>query len=168
MLKIVSGDLFESNAHAIVNTVNCVGVMGAGIALGYKNRYPMMFADYKKKCAAGYIRVGAVDVYDLNDEYSCSEPGLFENTNVLTEIKTRYIFNFPTKDDWRNPSEIKWIKTGLIHLIYQIGKYDIKSIALPALGCSNGGLNWDEVRKIIVGMLSPISDEVDILIYNPM
>lgn len=149
-IKFCSGDLFASGAQALVNTVNCRGAMGKGIALEFKKRYPQMFAAYQKECAAGAIKTGRVSVYrqiDLHEE--------------------RLIINFPTKDDWRNPSQLKWIKEGLIHLAYVLGREKVASVAIPALGCSNGGLSWLEVRPIMAAMLAPLGDDLEILIYEP-
>jgi O-acetyl-ADP-ribose deacetylase (regulator of RNase III) len=123
---IYDGDLFESKADALVNTVNCVGVMGKGIALSFKNRYKEMFEDYKNKCEEKQVEIGKIDIYKASD---------------------KYIINFPTKKDWRRNSKLIYIKKGLRNLLEIIPNQDIKSIAFPQLGCSNGRLSWEIVKE---------------------
>ncbi|OZM57094.1 hypothetical protein CIB95_08965 [Lottiidibacillus patelloidae] len=112
----------------IVNTVNCKGFMGAGLALEFKLRYPEMFEDYKEKCSDGLIKVGNLDIYENE------------------EIK---ILNFPTKDDWKRPSNINWIKMGLLYFYNNYKKFGIHTIAFPKLGTKNGGLDWEEVKDLM-------------------
>lgn len=150
MVNFHNGNLFESNSECLVNTVNCVGVMGKGIALEFKRRFPEMFESYKLACKNREIKTGTMWVWDR-----------------MNGDKREIIINFPTKNDWKNPSELEWIKTGLIDFIYVLGKYDIKSVAIPALGCSNGGLDWNAVKRIMHGMLTPVSEKVEINIFNP-
>jgi O-acetyl-ADP-ribose deacetylase (regulator of RNase III) len=149
VIESVSGNIFDSNADAIVNAVNCVGVMGKGLALQFKKRFPDNFKIYKESCAHQELRPGNVLVYDR---------GELE--------KPRFIINFPTKDHWKQPSEIGYIDSGLESLAGAIQKHDISSIAIPALGCGLGGLQWAEVRPRIVEALSPITD-LTVYIYDP-
>ena len=139
--KIESGcsDIFESNAEAIVNAVNCVGVMGKGLALQFKNRFPENFATYKDACNRNKLQLGAVLVYDHGEA-----------------VQPRFIINFPSKNHWRDPSKIDYIESGLVSLAQAIKTHNISSIAVPALGCGLGGLKWEEVRPRIVEALSPI------------
>jgi uncharacterized protein YwgA len=139
------GDIFESKCSTIVNTVNCVGVMGKGIALEFKKRYPEMFMDYVKKCNSGQVQTGIPYVYDNGDGMK--------------------ILNFPTKDHWRSPSRLSFVVEGLDWFVENYEKYEITSIAFPPLGCGNGGLTWDVVGPIMYQKLSGLPLEVEI--YAP-
>lgn len=141
-----TGDLLESPAEALVNTVNCEGYMGKGIAYQFKLRYPENFKDYQRACRSGELRPGKLHYY--------SEDG-------------RLIINFPTKDKWRNPSKMEYIETGLRELEALIYRLSIKSIAIPPLGSGNGGLVWARVRMLIEDRLKVISKETDIYLYEP-
>ena len=138
------GNIFESNCSTIVNTINCVGVMGKGIALEFKKRYPDMFIDYVQKCDKGEIKPG--------------EPYVFQNG----EIK---ILNFPTKEHWRSPSRLSYVENGLNWFMENYKKYDIDDIAFPPLGCGNGGLSWDIVGPIMYQKLKNLP--INIEIYAP-
>ncbi len=138
------GNIFESNCTTIVNTINCVGVMGKGIALEFKKRYPDMFMDYVQKCDKGEIRPG--------------EPYVFQNGEIS-------ILNFPTKDHWRSPSRLSYVEDGLDWFVENYGKYDIHSIAFPPLGCGNGGLSWDVVGPVMYQKLNGLP--INIEIYAP-
>lgn len=142
MLKYYDGTVFNSNAETLVNTVNCVGVMGAGIALEFKLRYPDMFIEYEDMCKRG--------------EYEVGRPRLHKSDNVD-------ILNFPTKNHWRAPSKIEWIESGLKYFSLNYKKANIKSIAFPKLGTSNGGLEWDEVKILMEKYLGDL-DNIEILI----
>ena len=147
MVKVVSGDIFSGNYQAITNTVNCVGVMGNGIALEFKTRYPDMFNKYVLLCKENKIQVGQVWLwYRLADT-------------------PEFIVNFPTKKHWRNPSELEWIESGLDNLRTQVVKYSITTLALPALGCANGGLKFDEVLPLIENKLSDLDTKV--FVFSP-
>lgn len=150
-IKFVDGNLLESDAQALVNTVNCIGVMGKGIALQFKKQFPDMYKAYNKACDNEEIKLGRMWVYP---------------TNLYPGIST-FIINFPTKDHWRNSSKIEWIEKGLQHLIYTIAENEIYNIAIPALGCGNGDLDWKTVKKLMKDRLRPIQHEVDIIVYNP-
>jgi O-acetyl-ADP-ribose deacetylase (regulator of RNase III) len=142
------GNLLDAKVDALVNAVNAVGVMGKGIALQFKYAFPENYIAYKKASERNEIAVGKVLVVPVND---------------LNGVK--FIINFPTKQHWRNPSKLQWVKDGLKDLSEQIDKYNIKSIALPALGCGNGGLDWVVVKPVIEQYLSDL--DIDVLVYEP-
>lgn len=149
-ITLVSGDLLkQGDVDAIVNTVNCVGVMGKGIALQFKNKWPENFRAYAAACKRGEVRVGEMFVYDAG--------GL---------VKPNFIFNFPTKDHWRGKSRIEFIRDGLVDLARQVRCLGIQSIALPPLGCGNGGLDWDLVRPMIESTFAEFPD-VDVRLFQP-
>ena len=130
--EITKGDLFQADAEALVNTVNCKGVMGRGLALQFKQQFPGNFEAYAAECDAGNMSLGRVHAYD---------------TGLMTP---RFIFNFPTKNHWRGKSTLQNIERGLVSLERVVAKHDVRSIAIPALGCELGGLDWDDVRPLIV------------------
>lgn len=148
------GDLFQTDAEGIVNTVNCVGVMGKGVALEFKNRWPENFKAYKKLCDSEQLRPGHVFIYDTNDLFSDSAKS------------QRYLINFPTKNHWRSKSKFSYIEQGLDDLIVQLEKSNIKSVALPPLGCGNGGLDWNQVKDLLIQKLSKIQN-INFYIYGP-
>lgn len=147
------GDLLKDGAEAYVNTVNCVGVMGKGIALEFKKRWPQNYENYKNVCAAKDLRPGKMLVW--------------ENKSLISELEPKFIINFPTKDHWRKNSEMSFIESGLDDLKKVIKKHKIKSIAIPPLGCGNGGLDWNQVKPLIIEKLSEFND-VEINLYLPL
>jgi O-acetyl-ADP-ribose deacetylase (regulator of RNase III) len=151
MIIYEKGDLFSqiNSVEAIINTVNCVGVMGKGVALEFKKRYPENFQKYKDKCVNKELSIGKSFVY-----------------KIPHSERTKFIINFPTKKHWRNPSKIEYIIEGLDDLILIIKHYNIRSVAMPALGCGNGNLDWKIVKPLIEKKLSPLS-EIKIIIYEP-
>lgn len=150
MVKLMTGDLLtQDDVDAIVNTVNCVGVMGKGIALQFKNKWPANFAQYAAACEAGEMRPGRMFVHDSG--------GL---------VKPHYIINFPTKEHWRGPSKLSFIREGLADLITHVRRLKIRSIAIPPLGCGNGGLEWTEVRPLIERAFGSLP-EVDVRLFEP-
>lgn len=146
-ISFVQGDLLASGAHALVNPVNCHGVMGKGLALTFKNVFPDYFSYYRELCSDGCLRPGRVNVFVSNDK--------------------PLIVSFPTKNHWKDNSILEWIDKGLMSLADAIHSLGIKSIAIPMLGCGNGNLNWDEVRPLIVNRLSHLTD-CNVLVYGPM
>lgn len=146
MIIYTTGDLLQSSAEALVNTVNCEGYMGKGIAYQFKLQYPENNRDYVRVCKNGTLKVGKLHYF---------------------KEKGKLVINFPTKDKWRAKSKIEYIENGLDELIKLISLLDIKSIAIPPLGSGNGGLNWGEVKKIIEEKMSQISNNVQIYIYEP-
>lgn len=151
-IKYIKGDIFIAQTDAIINTVNCVGVMGKGIALEFKRRWPKNFQAYKKLCAENKLITGKMFV--------------FENSDMFKSDSHRYLINFPTKQHWRSKSKLSYIEEGLNDFIIQIKKFNIKSVAIPPLGCGNGGLDWLVVRDLIEKKLSPIND-VEFLVFVP-
>ena len=133
MIHYIKGNLFDSKAEAIVNTVNTVGVMGKGIALQFKKNYPTNYKTYLTACKNNELKVG--------DLLITQEQSMFGGK--------KYIVNFPTKKHWRQPSEYSYIEGGLIKLVEFIKDNEIKSIAIPPLGAGNGGLDWYKVKNII-------------------
>lgn len=149
MIKITQGDILSANTDAIVNTVNCVGVMGKGLALQFKKAYPDNYETYKLACEHKAIRTGKMFTFMRKSQ---SNP--------------KYIINFPTKQHWKDPSKIEFIDTGLEDLVRVIPYLSIKSIAIPPLGCGLGGLEWSVVLPKIKEAMMNLND-VDILIYEP-
>ncbi len=149
MIKYITGDILESSADALINTVNTVGVMGKGIALQFKNAFHSNYKAYIEACRRNEIEIGKVFIY--------------KDSNLNTGSK--YIINFPTKKDWRKPSEYSFIDSGLDDLVRVLKEYKIKSVAMPPLGAGNGGLEWEKVKKIIEKKLSNL--DVEIVVYEP-
>jgi O-acetyl-ADP-ribose deacetylase (regulator of RNase III)/uncharacterized protein YwgA len=145
MVKVQTGDMFTSKAQTLINTVNCVGVMGKGIALEFKNRYPEMFADYAARCERGGVKLG--------------KPYLFKVS------PNRWILNFPTKDHWRSLSRIEDIENGLDYLLAHYKQWGITSIAVPPLGSGHGGLEWRIVGPILHRYLERM--EIPVELYAP-
>lgn len=149
MIEFVSGNFFDFDADIMINTVNCVGVMGAGVALAFKKRFPEMFDDYADKCRLGIIRPGLPSVWLQKDMIS-------------KEIE---IINFPTKKHWKNPSEYHYIEEGLDWLSKYLEDKSGKVITLPALGCGHGGLDWSRVRSMIAEKLK--TSPAHIYVFEP-
>ncbi len=149
MIEFTSGDILKCEADALVNTVNCVGVMGRGIALQFKNMYPDNFNAYAAACRREAVQPGRMFVYE---------------TGQLTP--PRFIVNFPTKRHWRGKSRMEDIDTGLADLVKVIRNKGIRSIAIPPLGSGLGGLDWNEVRPRIEHALEELAD-VQVLVFEP-
>ena len=150
MIEHTRGDILKCKVDAIVNTVNCVGVMGRGLALQFKNAYPENFKAYEAACRRGIVQPGRMFVFD-----------------IAHSTKPRFIINFPTKRHWRNKSIIEDIDAGLVDLVNVIRNNDINSIAIPPLGAGLGGLNWGDVCKSIENHLIELVD-VDVIVFDPM
>jgi O-acetyl-ADP-ribose deacetylase (regulator of RNase III) len=146
MIRVLIGDLFESEVQTLVNAVNCVGVMGKGIALEFKNRFPDMYEDYVKRCKAGDVRPG--------------QPYLYRSLPPL------WILNFPTKGHWRTASKLSDIVAGLEYLEQHYKEWRITSLACPALGCGNGQLEWRVVGPTLYHYLSRL--DIPIELYAPL
>ncbi len=149
MITYTQGNLLEAEVDAVVNTVNTVGVMGKGIALMFRERFPANFKAYKAACKAGEVEVGK----------------LF-STQSEELTGPRWIINFPTKEHWRNPTKTAWVVSGLEALKEFITANKIKSIAMPPLGCGNGGLEWNQVRQLIEASLGEMPD-TEVIVYEP-
>jgi O-acetyl-ADP-ribose deacetylase (regulator of RNase III) len=146
-----AGNLLTQDVDALVNTVNTEGIMGKGIALQFKKAWPAMFKDYEAACKRGEVTLGRMHVWETG---SVTGP--------------RYIINFPTKRHWRSRSELIDIETGLHDLTRVIRELGITSIAIPPLGCGNGGLDWREVEPRMLRSLEPLAGAVDIRMFAPV
>jgi len=150
MIKYIEGNLLESEAQVLVNTVNTVGIMGKGIALQFKKTFPLNYKLYKKACDNKEVMIGKLFITTEKD--------------IISGTKT--IINFPTKTSWRLPSEYEYIEKGLIALRQYIIQNNIQSIAIPYLGVGNGGLNLEKVKTLIAQYLGDLNSEI--FIYEPM
>ncbi|GCF83116.1 macro domain-containing protein [Bacillus cereus] len=148
MLKFVSGDFFDYDADIRINTVNCVGVMGKGVALVFKKKFPGMFIDYRNACNRNEVKPG--------------KPHVWKDENLFSSCT---IINFPTKVDWRNPSEYEYIEEGLIWLRQYLLEKENSTVTLPALGCGHGGLDWNKVKIMINKYLSDLNAQI--LVFEP-
>ena len=148
MIRYVTGDLLAADSEALVNSVNCVGVMGRGVALAFKRRFPDNFKGYKTACGRGELQPGRMFVFETG------------------ELMPRLIINFLTKRHWRARSRLADIEAGLPALVAEIVRHRIHSIALPPLGCGLGGLEWTEVRPRIHRALGRVKD-LDTLVFEP-
>lgn len=146
VFKYTVGDILKSKADCLVNTVNCEGYMGKGIAYQFKMQYPENNIDYMKACRNKDLQIGKLHKF---------------------KERGKVIVNFPTKDKWRKKSELVFIEKGLDCLVKLLPKLGISSISIPPLGCGNGGLNWIEVKVLIENKLKSISNDFDIIIYEP-
>ena len=144
MIRYVQGDLLGSTAQTLVNPVNCRGVMGKGLAKAFKERWPEMFRQYQEACKKGEVRPGS--------------PLLFRDDD-------RQILSVPTKDDWKMPSTYEMVEAGLKAIRDHYREWGITSIAMPALGCGLGGLEWSKVRPLIETHLGDLP--IGIEVYEP-
>ena len=140
-----TGNMLDSNAEILVNPVNCIGVMGAGLARQFKARYPEMYKQYRQDCLSGRITTGRVTMYRVRDG--------------------RTVAAFPTKNHWENPSKLEYVREGLKSLRSQLVNTTVGSIAVPALGSGLGGLDWRDVRPLIVEALQ--IDGLTVELYEP-
>jgi O-acetyl-ADP-ribose deacetylase (regulator of RNase III) len=143
MIERRNGDLLAAQVDALVNAVNTVGVMGKGLAL--KKTFPDVFVEYERACKAGEVAIGRMHV---------------------VRHENRFIINFPTKQHWRNPSKLEYIDAGLVALVATVRELAIASIAIPALGCGNGGLDWSAVEPRIVDAFASLPD-VRVVLFEP-
>lgn len=149
MLENATGDLLRAEAEALVNAVNCVGVMGKGIALQFKRQYPAMAEDYERSCHRGEMVPGQVRVWETGELWG-----------------PKFVINFPTKREWFRKSRYEDVASGLRSLVETIRERGIKSVAVPALGCGNGGLAWARVRPMIEEAFARLPD-VRVLLFAP-
>jgi len=145
MMKFIQGDIFESKAQTLVATVNCVGVMGKGLAKEFKDRFPEMFKEYVRVCKRGELRQGVLFIHDELD---------------------KKILCFPTKDNWKGPSKYEFIEAGLKNLQENYSKWGIASIAIPPLGSGLGGLDWKKVKDLIIKYMKDLPIEIEV--YEPL
>lgn len=146
MIQYRTGDMLLSKADCLINTVNCEGYMGKGIAYQFKIKFPENNKDYVRACKNGRLYVGTLHFF-------CED-------NIT-------IINFPTKNKWREKSKMSYIETGLDELIKLLPQLSVKSVAIPPLGCGNGGLVWSEVKEVIERKLASVQDDYIFLIYEP-
>jgi O-acetyl-ADP-ribose deacetylase (regulator of RNase III) len=149
MIEFKQGNLIEENIEALVNTVNCVGVMGKGIALQFKQAFPENFKQYKKACDAKEVKPGQMF------------------TTFTGKLFPAYIINFPTKNHWKGKSKIEDVASGLKDLVKEVKERNIQSIAIPPLGCGNGGLDWIRVKPMIIDAFTELPD-VRVVIFEPI
>jgi O-acetyl-ADP-ribose deacetylase (regulator of RNase III) len=150
MIDLATGNLLDADVEALVNSVNTVGVMGKGVALQFRQAYPANYTAYVRACKRQEVQPGQMFVVPAG-----------------TLTNPRYIVNFPTKRHWRQRSRLSDIKLGLIDLVEVIENLSIKSIALPPLGCGNGGLEWEDVRPAIEDALRGLAADIKVLLYQP-
>lgn len=144
-INLIKGNIFTSKQQVLVNTVNCVGVMGAGIALEYRFRYPKMFQRYVELCDQGQIQIGKLWIY--RDD--------------------RWVLNFPTKKHWKHPSKLEYLAAGLEKFVASYREQKIKSIAFPLLGADKGGLDPQDSLQIMRDYLTQVDIPVEIYTYDP-
>lgn len=149
MVTYTQGNLLEADVDAVVNTVNTVGIMGKGIALMFKEQFPRNFEAYARACDAGEVRTGKMFVTENKELFG-----------------PRWIINFPTKTHWRVKTKIEWVEDGLKDLVRVIREKGINSIAIPPLGCGNGGLDWRDVRPLLESALAEL-EGVNAIVYEP-
>ena len=142
-IRIIQGDIFKSDAQVITNPCNCVGVAGAGLSLSFKLKFYDNYRACRKQARAGLLKPGQL---------------------MLTKNQTPWILNFPTKDHWRNPSRYEWITAGARKLAAIWDHHEIKSVAMPKLGCGLGGLEWTRVYDILKDTFA--DDAYDIRVYH--
>lgn len=149
MITETEGDLLAARVQALVNPVNTVGVMGKGLALQFRRAYPAMFKSYLQALQQRTLRIGTVQVWPTGR----TSPPL-------------WIINVPTKQHWRQPSRLAYVQSGLAALVEAVNQHAISSIAVPALGCGNGGLPWEQVRQLIAQTFANLPD-LDVRLYRP-
>jgi O-acetyl-ADP-ribose deacetylase (regulator of RNase III) len=152
MIEYIDGNLLEANTEALVNTVNTVGVMGKGIALQFKRAFPDNFRQYEQACRKNEVQIGQMFTVSVGN---------------LLNSSPRYIINFPTKRHWKGKSRIEDIQHGLQSLIAEIKRLRIQSIAIPPLGCGNGGLEWSQVKPLIEEAFAEMPADIRVLIFEP-
>ena len=149
MIKLTQGNMLEADVEALVNTVNCVGIMGKGIALQFKQAFRDNFHAYANACRKGEVKPGRMFIFPTNKMFN-----------------PKYIINFPTKRHWKEKSKLEYIEKGLNALVTEVRRLRIKAIAIPPLGCGYGGLKWPEVRNLIETAFDQLPD-VQALIFEP-
>jgi len=149
MIELTRGNILRADAEALVNTVNCVGFMGKGIALQFKKAYPANYEAYRKACEAGEVQPGRMFIFELE-----------------SMLNPKYVINFPTKRDWRTKSRYGDVESGLKALVSEVRRLGIRSIAVPPLGCGLGGLDWRKVRPMIEQAFTALP-EVRVLLFEP-
>jgi O-acetyl-ADP-ribose deacetylase (regulator of RNase III) len=149
MIKLTQGNILEADVEALVNTVNCVGIMGKGIALQFKQAFRGNLQAYANACRNGEVKPGRMFIFPTNKMFN-----------------PKYIINFPTKRHWKEKSKLEYIEQGLNALVTEVHRLGLKSIAIPPLGCGYGGLKWREVRNLIETAFDQLPD-VQVLLFEP-
>ncbi len=149
MITFTTGNIIEPQTEALVNTVNCVGIMGKGIALQFKQAFPGVFKEYARACRAKEVQPGRMQIVPL---------GRLDGP--------KYMINFPTKRHWKGPSHYSDIKSGLEALATDVRRLKIQSISLPPLGCGNGGLDWAVVKPMIEDAFRDFTD-MNVVVFEP-
>jgi len=149
MISVTRGNIIETDAEALVNTVNCEGFMGKGVALQFKKAFPENFRAYERACRAGEVKPGRMFVFATG-----------------SMMNPKYIINFPTKRRWREKSRIEDIESGLASLVGELRRLKVSSVAIPPLGCGLGGLNWMEVRPLIERAFAALPD-IRVMLFEP-
>lgn len=147
MIEYTDGSIFESGCEALVNPVNCVGVMGAGLALQFRQRYARMFIEYKRSCTRGLLRPGSVQPVKVSSD------------------NPQWVLNLATKDNWRDPSQMAWVEKGLDDLKRFVLSANIQSVAIPAIGCGYGNLDWLDVKPAIEQRLGDLA--IRVVVFPP-
>lgn len=148
MIEVTTGDIFQTDAQALVNPTNCVGPMGAGLARQFANRYPANTAEYRKLCRQNQVRPGTLVWHDTGKE------------------TPRWIINLATKDHYRNTSKLEYVRTGVEQLAIELTDRRIASVAIPALGAGLGGLHWHEVKPVIIKAMQDL-DGCRVILLEP-
>ncbi len=149
-IQVAAVDLFKTGADALVNTVNCKGAMGAGLAKQFAQRYPGMLPSYQAACRQGKLRPGQLHLW--------RNPAARDN-NYKSNDEPRWVINFPTKDDWRDDSKLEYIESGLQALVQAVQQHGITSLAVPPLGCGLGGLDLHVVKPLMLAALQPLANQ---------
>lgn len=153
MITFVTGDMFKTTCEALINPCNCVGVAGRGLSFAFREMAPRNYEAYRDLCQMRMLHPGVCAVVGTGE----LGPGI------------KYIINFPTKDDWREPSKLEYIRSGIVDLVRAMRDFSIKSVAMPPLGCGCGKLNWAEVKNVIVEGLEYLGhDGLLFEIYEPI
>ena len=178
-IRIATGDLFESSAQTYANAVNTRGVMGKGIALAFKKKFPEMFEDYAIRCRKGEVRLGEPYHFPIRNEHQLDrnehQLELFSEAHPpdgdgrpspTVNEAPQIILNFPTKGHWREPARLDAIRDGLEHLAANFRGWGITSLAVPALGCGEGHLRWEDVRPVLETGLEQLG--IPVTLYSPL
>ena len=150
MIRHIKGNLLQAEVEALVNAVNCIGVMGKGIALEFKKRFPANYAAYREACKRGEITLGKMFVFQTG-----------------ASDRPKFIINFPTKGHWRSKSQMKDIESGLKALVEVVKNNSLRSVAMPALGCGHGGLDWTDVSERIEKAFRELPSDLEVQLFEP-
>ncbi len=153
-IEFSAGDIFDAQTDAIINPVNCVGVMGKGLALEFKKRFPISSKGYIEACARNIVKIGELFVFTPTRDPWWRENG-------------KYVIHFPTKKHWRDPSKLEYVESGVQDFGRVFRSLKIKSVAIPALGCGCGGLDWEIVKPVIMEGLRYVDEKIKVVLFEP-